>query len=82
MTKNVDSIACHFLSNTFLKNLILKVEFFLPLKFIMEEKERRGYIVGRKTDQAEVTAILECREESNRWGNGGKSANRDRKKEL
>ena len=48
--------------------------------------------MDRETDQAGVTAILECHEESNRWGmaenppkrspNGGKSANRDRKNEL
>ena len=34
----------------------------------MEEKERRGCIVDRETDQAGVTPILECHEESNRWG--------------
>jgi len=36
--------------------------------------------MDQKTDQAEVTAILECHGEWNRWGNGGNSANRDRKK--
>ncbi len=46
MTKNVDSIACHFLSNTFLRNLILKVKGFFTFKVYHGGERKEGLHCG------------------------------------